>query len=98
MNKIGKGSVYFYEPSNTALKEWEVEVRAIRRFYLEKVAGWYKKDAAFSIETKATFDGSYGYWQVTTSDEESYLKNCPTSKCIINFGDSKIFSYLPDEN
>jgi hypothetical protein len=37
IENIDDQSVYFYEPENPNLEPWELEIRSIRKFYLEKV-------------------------------------------------------------
>lgn len=87
------GNVYFYEPENNELKDWELDVRSIRRYYLEKVTGWYKNDIDFLIEKKTSFDGEHGFWQVVSADEKSFLDKCPEAELVVDFSDSKVFMY-----
>ena len=73
------------------MENWEWEVRHIRRFYLEKVSGWYMKDQDFHIETRTEFFGEPGLWQVTKGDIPLFVEICPDAKCVVDFGESKIF-------
>ena len=93
INEIGDKTVYFYEPKNAELEHWELEVRSIRRFYLEKVTGWYKKDQNFEIIQMTNFENQPGLWQVVEADQEQFLQLCPTAKEIMDFNNnqSKIF-------
>lgn len=84
-------TVYFYEPENPSLESWELEIRSIRKFYLEKVTGWYKHDQEFEIIRVNKFDNQPGLWQVTEADQSDFTKICPTAIEIINFNESKIY-------
>ena len=93
IDEIGNNTMYFYEPDNSALEHWELEVRSIRRFYLEKVTGWYKNDQNFEIIRITKFENQPGLWQVVEVDQEQFLQLCPTAKEIMDFNNnqSKIF-------
>ena len=96
IENIDDQSVYFYEPENPNLEPWELEIRSIRKFYLEKVTGWYMQDQNFEIIRMTSFENQTGLWQVVETDQEQFLKLCPTAKEIIDFnkGESKIYQVL----
>ena len=91
IEKIDNKHVYFYEPTVESMENWEWEVRHIRRFYLEKVTGWYLQDQDFHIEIRNGFLGEPGLWQVTNADVPLFQETCPDARCLVDFGDSKIF-------
>ena len=91
IENIDDQSVYFYEPENPNLEPWELEIRSIRKFYLEKVTGWYMQDQNFEIIRMNEFDNQPGLWQVVEADQFDFTTICPTAKEIINFNESKIY-------
>ena len=96
IGKIGDNTIYFYEPENEKLSDWELQVRSIRRHWMEKVTGWYKHDSSFEIISIVNFENQPGLWQVVEADQEQFLQLCPTAKEIIDFnkGESKIYQVL----
>ena len=91
IKEIGDGCLYFYEPENRSMELWELDIRSIRKFYLQTVTGWYMHKRDFSSEKKESFDGSKGFWQVVPEDDESFVLNCPDAECVVDFGDSKVY-------
>lgn len=91
IEQIDNKTVYFFEPTVESMENWEWEVRHIRRFYLEKVTGWYMKDQDFHIETRTEFFGEPGLWQVTKGDIPLFVEICPNAKCVVDFGESRIY-------
>lgn len=91
IKEIGDDCLYFYEPDNPSMESWELEIRSIRKFYLQTVTGWHMHNRDFSSERKENFDGSIGFWQVVSEDDESFVLNCPDAECVVNFGDSKVY-------
>lgn len=93
ITEIGEERLFFYEPDNPSMESWELDIRSCRKFYLQTVTAWHMHNRDFSSERKENFDGSIGFWQVVTEDDESFLLNCPTAECVVNFGDSKVYRY-----
>ena len=91
IDEIGDQTVYFYELENSSLEPWELDIRSCRKFYLEKVTGWYKNDANFEIVRMKQFANESGLWQVIEADYENFIKLCPTAEEVIDFKDFKIF-------
>lgn len=91
IDNIGDQAVYFYEPENLNLEPWELDIRSCRKFYLEKVTGWYMQDQNFEIIRMNEFDNQPGLWQVVEADQTDFITICPTAKEIINFNESKIY-------
>ena len=88
---IDEKEVFFFEPQNESMEDWEWEVRHIQRVYLEKVTGWYMKNESFVIETREEFTGESGLWQVTPKDVSRFSEECPSATCVIDFGRSQIY-------
>ena len=91
IDKIGDQTVYFYEPEETSLEEWELPIRYWRKYCLEEVTGWYKKDPNFDIICINHFENQAGLWQVVEADQEKFLNLCPTAEKVVDFNDFKIF-------
>lgn len=91
IDEIGDQKVYFYEPEETPLEEWELPIRYWRKYCLEEVTGWYKKDPNFDIIRINHFDNQSGLWQVVEADQENFLNLCPTAEKVVDFNDFKIF-------
>lgn len=94
IKKIGNQTVYFYEPENPNLELWELDVRSIRKFYLEKVTGWYMQNQDFEIIRVNNFDNQPGLWQVVEADQTDFTTRCPNAKEMIDFEDSKIYQVM----
>ena len=91
IEQINDKQVFFFEPTVETMENWEWEIRHIRRFYLEKVTGWYMQDQDFHIETRTEFLGEPGLWQVTKGDIPLFVEIWPDAKCVVDFGNSKVF-------
>lgn len=91
IDEIGNQTVYFYEPSETPLQEWEIPIRGWRKYCLEEVTGWYMKEPNFDIVRINHFANQIGLWQVVEADQENFLNVCPTAEEVVDFNDFKIF-------
>ena len=92
IDHIGGEKAFFYEPNDDSLERWQWEERHIQRFYLEKVAGWYMMNEDFTIDTRDSFTGEQGLWQVPKENVSMFLQDCPEANCIVRFGMSSIYS------
>lgn len=93
IKQLNGRDAFFYEPNDDSLDKWNWEERHIKRFYLEKVAGWYMKNESFTIESKDNFTGEPGLWQVPSESSKLFAEECPDANCIIDLGDSKVYAF-----